>query len=84
MAFTLEINEGDQFRMGKLDIRGLPPELSQKLAAKWKLQSGQTFDNSYVRQFLKESGNLLPPHKVNVSIAQKANDDKTVDIGLIF
>jgi outer membrane protein insertion porin family len=84
VAFTLEITEGDQFRMGKLDIRGLPPELSQKLAAKWKLQSGQTFDNSYVRQFLKESGNLLPPHKVNVSIAQKANDDKTVDIGLIF
>jgi outer membrane protein assembly factor BamA len=86
VAYELAVVEGDQFRMGELQIDGIDANAASKLAAQWQLKRGDVFDDSYLRRFfqimyhdigLSQSYSVVPKRHVN-------QQEKTVDIALHF
>jgi outer membrane protein assembly factor BamA len=59
VKLDIEIHEGLQYRMGKLEVIG-PAEAADRLQARWTLDQGVVFDRSYIRKFLDEKSSLLP------------------------
>jgi len=56
---NIEVREGCQYRMDKLEITG-PPEVADKFQTRWELEPGAVFDASYVRTFLEKNSSLVP------------------------
>jgi outer membrane protein assembly factor BamA len=59
VRLNIEVREGPQYRMDKLEITG-PPEVAEKLQARWELEPGAVFDAGYIRTFLEKNSSLLP------------------------
>jgi outer membrane protein assembly factor BamA len=59
VLLAVEIKEGTQYRMGKLEI-GAEPELARQLERKWSLRPGQPFDANYPAKFAEDNSSLLP------------------------
>lgn len=55
VSYRVEIKEGPQYRMGSLNITGLSEDAVNRLKAKWKLQPGDVYDDSYLEDFLKSA-----------------------------
>ena len=55
VSYKIDVVEGPQFRMGKLMLKGLPVDASQAIEDKWKLKTGDVFDEGYFREFAKTS-----------------------------
>lgn len=53
-AYTVNISEGEQYKMGKLVLSGLSIDAERKLRAAWKLPEGQVFDQTYADYFLSK------------------------------
>jgi hypothetical protein len=48
--------------MGKLILKGLPVDASKSIEEKWKLKTGDVFDEGYFREFAKTAlGEILKP-----------------------
>jgi outer membrane protein assembly factor BamA len=50
-VFDVQVTEGPQFRMGSLEIVGLPEADADALRAKWLLKAGDAYDEEYPREF---------------------------------
>jgi hypothetical protein len=59
VKLNLEVREGLQYRMDKLEIFG-PAEIAEKLQMRWELPIGAPYDASYVTTFLEKNNSLLP------------------------
>jgi outer membrane protein assembly factor BamA len=59
VSLNIEVREGPQYRMDKLEITGLP-EVAETLQARWELEPGAVFDAGYMRTFLEKNSSLLP------------------------
>ncbi len=59
VKLDIEVQEGPQYRMDKLEITG-GQEVAEKLQTRWELATGAIFDASYVKTFLDNNGSLLP------------------------
>jgi outer membrane protein assembly factor BamA len=84
--YDLNVAEGDQFKMGELEIVGLDAQETPRLQEAWTLAEGQPYNASYPRQFLEK--NFRDMHtrvhwkpSVNESVNVK---DKTVDVTIKF
>jgi outer membrane protein insertion porin family len=53
VAYRIGVTEGPQFLMGALTITGLTDEMLAQLKAKWRLQTSDVYDNSYLRLFMR-------------------------------
>ena len=53
------INEGPQYRMGKLEVIA-PKELAETITAQWALSEGSVFDRTYPEKFLQDHRHLFP------------------------
>jgi outer membrane protein insertion porin family len=83
--YDIHVHEGDVYKMGELEIRGLDEKTKNKLVFDWKLGEGQIYDSSYVQRFLAESTKDLPVDtKWTTDVHEAVNDDKTVDITLSY
>jgi outer membrane protein assembly factor BamA len=83
-VYRLQIKEGEQFHMGKLQITGVNPDGSAKLQSLWKLKSGEPYDSEYVREYLKQVNPLIP-RAANMKIMSNVNREaRTVDVTLQF
>ncbi|MBI1740504.1 MAG: hypothetical protein HY233_13310 [Acidobacteriales bacterium] len=84
--YDLNVIEGDQFKMGELDIIGLYSQAKAHLLAAWKLGEGEPYNGEYPKQFLDETSRLLPRGVPwGISIHEAVNEkDKTVDVTLRF
>jgi outer membrane protein assembly factor BamA len=83
--YDIHVHEGDVYKMGELEIRGLDEKTKNKLVFDWKLGEGQVYDSSYVQRFLAESTKHLPVDmKWTTDVHEAVNDDKTVDITLSY
>jgi outer membrane protein assembly factor BamA len=84
VKYLLEFHEGDVYKMGELEIRGLDSRATARLVERWKLRGGDPYDSSYPKRFLDESANELPRHvEWNIAIHESLNEkDKTVDVTL--
>ncbi len=47
VKYFLHLQEGDLYKMGDLDIRGLDSVITQRVVAAWKLREGDTYDGTY-------------------------------------
>lgn len=83
VAYGIAVKEGQQYRMGKLLITGLPEKEISKLQERWKLKPGDVFDASYpdgfVRKFMQDGATRVP------GVSLKPDRAKlSVDVALIF
>jgi outer membrane protein assembly factor BamA len=62
VMFKIAVNEGPLFRMGTVEFRGVSEPQANGLKERWKLKSGQIFDQSYVnRFFIEDAASFLAP-----------------------
>lgn len=55
VSYRYTVTEGAQYRMGAVEIKGLPEDLAKRLKDNWKLQAGDVFDASYDEDFMKRA-----------------------------
>lgn len=81
--YVLNISEGDVYKMGELEIRGLDDRTTSRLQNEWTLRAGDTYDSSYAQRFLKQAYKEIGDWRVRVdeSLNQR---DHTVDVTLRF
>jgi outer membrane protein assembly factor BamA len=86
VGYRLSLSEGDLYRMGELQIDGLPEDAAKRMATQWQMKNGDPFDDSYMKRFfgslyrdviLSRSYSLVPKQTVN-------HQAKTVAISLHF
>jgi len=86
VSYQLQVREGDLFRMGEFEVRGLDTRMAARLVDLWKLHEGDPFDDSYSKTFIEDAAKnlslagewmIIPNQAVNES-------DKTVDLTLRF
>ena len=83
--YVLQFQEGDIYKMGDLDIRGLDSHYTERIAAAWKLRPGDTYDGQYPKKFTQDAMSLLPGDDWNIVVHETVEDkDKTVDVSLHF
>lgn len=84
--YDLDVLEGDQFKMGELEIIGLDSQAKAQLETAWKLREGDPYNGEYPQQFVDETTRMLPRGVAwNVTIHEAVNEkDKTVDITVRF
>jgi outer membrane protein insertion porin family len=51
VGYQLTVTEDDVYRMGELNIDGIPPENSKKMLAQWQMKKGDPYDSSYQQRF---------------------------------
>ncbi len=51
VSVEVPVDEGNEYRMGQVGFSGLPEKDTRRLREKWKLETGQTYDASYVKGF---------------------------------
>ena len=86
VAYTLSIDEGEQFKMGELEIVGLDSQAKTHLQTEWKMAEGDPYNGEYAKQFLEKATQFLPRGVPwSTTIHEAVNEkDKTVDITLRF
>src|ERR1700704_6335368 len=87
VRYVIQIQEGDIYKMGDLEIRGLDSHTAQIVLTSWKLQEGDTYDSQYPKKFTDTVMTLLPAggEDWKVEVHESVEDkDKTVDISLHF
>jgi outer membrane protein assembly factor BamA len=80
--YDLNVVEGDQYKMGELEIVGLDTQAKRHLENAWTLREGDPYNADYAKKFLEETNRLLPtgvPWSINIHEAVNAKD-KTVDV----
>lgn len=83
VSYAFQVNEGDLYRMGKLEIEGVEPEQEHKLEPMWKLAEGDPYDATYVQQFIANTVVKVPGHKWAWKMFEQIDDpQKTVNVRL--
>ena len=86
VTYRLMIKAGDIYRMGDLNIEGLPEDNANRMAAQWQMKKGDPFDDSYMKKFfdilyrdfdLRRSYEVASKRAIN-------QQDKTVSVSLHF
>jgi outer membrane protein assembly factor BamA len=80
IVLTIDVDEGRQFRMGKLQIFA-KSEHAEKLRAAWELSEGAVFDRSYLGRYLGRNQALLPANFTQESVQVVQNcRESTVEV----
>jgi hypothetical protein len=87
----VSIQEGKQYRFGKMVLTGLSPAAEKKLHAAWPIPQGEIFDKIKYEDVLtklqlhqEQIFGELPLHYQEVGHWLQANSDGTVDVLLDF
>jgi outer membrane protein assembly factor BamA len=86
VKYKLNIQEGEVYSMGDLEIRGLDSRTTARLEDGWRLRGGDPYDSSYPKRFLDQADkelSLLADWEVSVRESLNRNE-KTVDVTLRF
>jgi outer membrane protein assembly factor BamA len=86
VKYLLQIQEGDVYSMGDLEIRGLDSRTTARLQDDWKLRGGDPYDSGYAKRFLEQADKEISPMgDWNASVRESLNhEEKTVDVTLRF
>ena len=84
--YDLNAVEGDQFKMGELEIIGLDAQETPRMQEAWTLAGGQPYNASYAKTFLDKTFRNLPGRAHwSASVHESVNAmDKTVDVTIRF
>jgi outer membrane protein assembly factor BamA len=88
-SWDVSIDEGAQYRLGKVIFAGLTERASQQLTRSWKLKPGEVYDGSYALDFMKEvaPAKLIENGVKNMRSSMKLERDKqnaVVDLYIVF
>ena len=86
-VYQIQIQQGDLYRLGKLEIAGLDPGLATWLERRSQLRPGDPYDATYWNRFMHEVGPQLPRISSGWKIKPEQTihrDTKTVDVRLTF
>jgi outer membrane protein assembly factor BamA len=81
VKLDIEVQEGPQYRMGKLEIVG-PPEVAQKLQVRWELETGAVYDASYEKTFVEKNRSLLPADFIESSGVRRFEDCRNATVSV--
>ena len=86
VRYELKVVEGDQYKMGELEIVGLDTQAKTHLQEAWSLREGDPYNADYAKKFLDATNRLLPAGVAwNITVHEAVNaKDKTVDVTLRF
>ena len=85
VAYQLQVEEGDVYHMGELEIQGLDARTTARLVVRWKLRGGDVYDASYPQEFLSDTNRVIPLVSWKISVHNSLNEkDKTMDVTLRF
>ena len=84
--YNLHVLEGDQYKMGDLELQGLDSQSTARLQEAWTLREGEPYNADYPNKFVEDSTRLLPAGvHWGISIHESVNaKDKSVDITIHF
>lgn len=86
VKYQINVNEGDQYRMGDLELEGLTAEITKRMMTQFQMKKGDPYDNTYLARFFKtmyRDVDLRVPY--NIVPKESVNDqDKSVSIALHF
>lgn len=86
VGYQINVIEDEMYRMGELNIDGVPLENAKRMVAQWQMKKGDAYDNSYPQRFfsimyrdfgLRASYDVAPKEAIN-------RQDKTVNVTLHF
>ena len=60
VKYLFQVQEGDIYKMGDLEVRGLDSKTTERMATAWKLREGDTYDAQYPKKFLETVFSMLP------------------------
>ena len=83
VSYRIAVKEGQQYRMGRLLISGMPEKEINKLQERWKMKPGDVFDATYPNDFvgkLIQEGAKKAPSVTPVPDRAKL----TVDVAITF
>jgi outer membrane protein insertion porin family len=85
VSYSIDVSEGDLFRMGNLRFVGLDPAVADKLQKKWKMNRGDVYNEQYLQTFLKDNAALINEGRPKtVKTMQAPNSEHLVDVTLQF
>ncbi|HEX8493249.1 MAG TPA: POTRA domain-containing protein [Pyrinomonadaceae bacterium] len=88
VSYRYNVTEGGQYRMGALEIKGLPEALTERIKLGWKLETSAAFDTSYDEAFVKKAMTELAAAGFAVQeskVEYKPNrDNRTVNVLITF
>jgi outer membrane protein insertion porin family len=86
VRYALKVTEGDQYKMGELEIVGLDTQATAHMQQAWTLREGDPYNADYAKKFLERINQFLPGGVAwNIAIHEAVNaKDKTVDVTLRF
>jgi outer membrane protein assembly factor BamA len=83
VTYAFQVTEGALYHMGKLEIQGVEPKQAHQLEQRWKLAEGESYDATYVQQFMANTVVKVPGHKwVWMMFEQIDDTQKTVSVRL--
>lgn len=59
VTFKIAVSEGPQYRMGTVEFKGVSETDAVALKGKWRLKTGEIYDQSYTDRFFREDAVLL-------------------------
>jgi outer membrane protein assembly factor BamA len=83
VTYVVPIVEGDVYKMGELEIRGLDSRTTALLQNNWTLRGGDIYDSSYVVKFVEQAYKAIGDWHVSVHESVDPHD-KTVDVTVRF
>jgi outer membrane protein assembly factor BamA len=83
--YLFQVQEGDVYKMGDLEVRGLDSKTTERMATAWKLREGDTYDAQYPNKFLETAFSMLPGDEWNLTVHESVEEkEKVVDVSLHF
>jgi outer membrane protein assembly factor BamA len=84
--YDVKIIEGDQYKMGELEILGLDTRAKDRMREAWTLRQGQPYNADYPKKFLEDTRKLVPAEVEWETSVHETPDakDKTVDVEISF
>jgi len=86
VQFSLHVTEGEQYKMGELDLRGVDRTQEERLRSLWRIRAGEVYNGGYLQSFLADAVKSLPrnldwvpTHHVTANVVTK-----TVDVEVTF
>lgn len=88
LTLKVTVNEGPQYRMGRLNVVGLSENSAKMFKDIWSIKQGELYDSTYLGDFLKRLAEVggVPPDQVKRIQTQATPDHekRTVDVTIDF
>jgi outer membrane protein assembly factor BamA len=86
VAYQLKVTEDEMYRMGELNIDGIPEENAKKMLVQWQMKKGDAYDSSYAQRFFSLMYRDFGLHGSYDVVPKEAIDrqQKVVNVALHF